>query len=164
MVERLTMKKMISIKSLFISVFYTSLFISCGQSVKEEKWRHVEISPSDGSQVVTIITKEDKRYIMAGSHEKIPSSNYLLLDLSKVDRLGDAISICWNEGGFEWKVSSTYATVIENKLDSTKFLYHQPLGKYGQPTSLGYTGGNCGAIAIREKRKPRGDINIKYLK
>ena len=138
-------------------------FVSCSNTVKYEKWRHVQIQPKDRSQTVTIITEGDKRYIMYGKHEKIPEDGYLLLDMSKVDRLGDAISICWNDNGYKWKVASAYAELIENKLDTSSFLYHQPIGEYGQPVSAGYTGENCGGVLIREDLKPRGNLIVNYV-
>lgn len=150
-------KKRISI------LFITILLFSCGQENRLEKWGHIEISPLDDSQVVTVITKEEKRYLMNGRHKDIPDDNYLLLDLSKVDRLGDGFSVCWNENGYKWKIASAYARVVENKLDTTKYLYFQPLGNYGQPTSEGYSGKSCGEILIREKIGPNGDLKVKYI-
>lgn len=147
----------------FSLVLFTVILVSCGQEKKQEEWHHIEISPLDGSQVVTVITKGEKRYIMNGKHKDIPDDNYLLLDLSKVDRLGDGFSVCWDENGYKWKIASAYARVVENKLDTTKYLYSQPLGDYGQPTSEGYTGKNCGGILIREKRGPNGDLKVKYI-
>lgn len=154
---------MILTKKRICILFITILLISCGQEKRLEKWRHIEISPLDGSQVVTVITKEEKRYLMNGRHKDIPDDNYLLLDLSEVDRLGDGFSVCWNENGYKWQIASAYARVVENKLDTTKYLYFQPLGDYGQPTSKGYSGKSCGGILIREKREPNGDLRVKYI-
>jgi hypothetical protein len=53
--------------------------------------------------------------------------------------------------------------LIENKLDTSKFLYYQPIGEYGEPTSTGYLGSNCGGILIREYLSPRGNINLNYI-
>lgn len=139
------------------------LTYSCKEEKKIERWRHVEIMPLDKSQVVTIITKGDKRYVMNGVHNGIPKDNYLLLDISKVDPLGDAISICWDDLGYKWKFDSTYATLIENKLDTTKFLFFKSLGKYGEPVSTGYTTDNCGVVLIREYQQPWGNLLIKYI-
>lgn len=146
----------------FVVLFSLSNFISCTPKRNIEKWRHVEIQPIDGSQSVTVITRGDKRYIINGKQDEIPDDGYLLLDISKVDRLGDAISICWNDGGYKWKIASAYAELIENKMDTSNFLYYQPLGEFGEPVSLGYTGENCGGTLIREDSKPRGNFIIKY--
>lgn len=151
------------IKKYFALIFFTLIFACCGQGKRMEKWRHIEISPLDESQVVTVITTGEMRYIMNGKHKTIPEENYLLLDMSKVDRLGDGFSICWDENGYKWKIASAYARVVENKLDTTKYLYYQPLGEDGQPTSDGYTGKSCGGILIREKTGPRGDLKLKYI-
>ncbi len=145
----------------FIPLIVLSLFSS--SCYKNEKWKHVEISPIDGSQVITIITKVNKRYVMDGKHNKIPKKGYLLLDISKVDRLGDAILVCWNDSSvYKWKIANTYAKPIKNQLDTTKFFYYQSLGVDGEPTSVGYTGNNCGSVLIREYVKPESNLKIAY--
>lgn len=100
---------------------------------------------------------------MNGKHEKIPIDNYLLLDLSEVDRLGDGFSICWNDNGYSWKIASTYAKVIENKLDTTKYLYYQPISNDDNTISEEYKRINCGVFLIREDRQPWGDLKVKYV-
>lgn len=146
----------------WVLVFFLS---SCSQKKTADKWRHVEISPIDESQTITVITtKGNKRYFANGKHHKIPKDNYLLLDLSKVDRLGDGFSICWNDSsGYKWKIASTYAELVENKLDTSKYLYYQPLKEDDFPVLVEYKERNCGNILIRENRKPWGDLRIKYI-
>ncbi len=151
------------VKTSIIVFILIVISISCNKKREVEQWRHVEISPLDKSQVITIITKGNKRYIMNGVHSEIPRDNYLLMDISKVDPLGDAISICWNDSGYRWKFDSTYATLIENKLDTTKFLFFKPLGRYGEPVSTGYTADNCGDVMIREYQQPGGNLKITYI-
>ena len=150
-------------RALVVVLFFTMIIISCGNKNNIEKWRYVEISPQDKSQIITIITIGDKRYFMDGRHKKIPDDGYLLLDISEVDRLGDGISVCWNEFGYKWKIASAYAKLIENKLDTLNFLYYQPIGEYGEPVSKGYLGEKCGGILIRENLNPRGNVTINYI-
>ncbi len=146
----------------FITLIILSL-LSSSCYKKNEKWKHVEISPLDGSQVITIITKGNKRYVMDGKHNKIPKKGYLLLDISMVDQLGDAILVCWNDSSvYKWKIASTYATLINNQLDTSKFFYYQSLGVDGEPSSVGYTGNNCGSVSIREYKKPKSNLKIAY--
>lgn len=150
----------------YLICFFTLLVISMNSctKVKPEKWRHIKISPLDKTQVVTVITKGNKRYFMNGEHAKVPNDNYLLLDLSKVDRLGDGFSICWNDPvGYNWKIASTYATLIENRLDTSKYLYYQPLDKNAQAISDGYKKDNCGNFLIRENREPWGNLTVQYV-
>lgn len=142
-------------------LFITLIIFSCTN--KEEKWRGVEIQPIDKSQIITIITIKNQRYIMDGKVSQIPQDGYILLDIAEVDALGDAISVCWNDSGYKWKISSTYARLIENKLDTSKFFYYQPIGKYGEPTSNGYLENNCGEIMIREHLTPRGNVKLNYI-
>ncbi len=139
------------------------IFPCCNEKQRGENWRHVEIHPKDNSQTITIITEENKRYIMDGKHDKVPDDGYLLLDISQVDQLGDGVSVCWNESGHKWKIASSYALLVENKLDTSKFLYYQPKGKNGEPTSDGYLGSECGGILIRVDLKTRGDIAVTYI-
>lgn len=166
MINRLFFEKNISVNTLRLSLIHFFMilltFVSCNES-NTERWRHVEISPKDRSQTITIITKDDKRYFMDGKHIDIPDSGYLLLDISEVDPLGDGVSVCWNDSGHKWKIASAYAHLIENKLDTSKFLYFESKGKSGEPTAMGYLGSNCGGILIRENLKPRGDVIIRYV-
>ena len=149
-----------------ICLFILTVFIlnSCRQSKEQEKWRHIEISPIDKSQTITVITKGTKRYFINGKHTEIPSDNYLLLDLSAVDRLGDGFSVCWDDPkGYKWKIASTYAKLIENKLDTSKYLYYQPIEKNASPVSAKYKDSNCGNFLIRESRNPWGNLRVEYI-
>lgn len=157
--------KSVHINRLFkisISLLIVFVVTSCKQNDNEELWRHIEISPKDKSQMITVITKANTRYFINGKHSEIPKDGYLLLDISKVDKLGDGVSVCWNEPNYNWKLTNTYATLVENKLDTSKFLFYQPMGKYGEPVSDGYLGDNCGGILIRENIEPRGNLRIIY--
>jgi len=138
---------------------------SCERNKILQKWQHIVISPLDNSQEVTVITKGQKRYFINGSHNEIPKGNYLLVDLSEVDHLGDGFSVCWNDpAGYKWKIASSYAKLIENKLDTSKYLYYNPMEKEDLPISIEYKEDNCGNMLIRENRKPWGNLNMKYIK
>lgn len=146
------------------SLFFVLIILaSCIHSPKEEKWRKVFIQPKDQSQIITIITENNKRYFMNGEHHFIPEDDYLLLDISKVDPLGDAIGVCWDDFNYKWKIYSAYAKLLENKLDTSRYLYFQPLGEYGEPVSDGYSGSNCGSILLREEIGPRGNLIMNFL-
>jgi hypothetical protein len=149
----------------FHQLFYLFLVIilaySCG-SKTDQKWRRIRLYPNDNSQMITIITIDNDRYFIDGEHYTVPNYGFIKVDISSVDQLGDAVAVCWNESGYKWKVSSTYGTLIETKLDTSKFKYYQPVGIYGEPVSTGYTGELCGAKLIRENLKGRGNINIDY--
>lgn len=146
----------------FLLINVVIFYSSCKQRI-EEPWRHIEVCPIDKTQIITVITKGDKRYFMNGKHDDVPNDGYLLLDISQVDPLGDGVSVCWHDSGHKWKIASSYALLIENKLDTSKFLYYQPKGKNGEPISEGYLGDNCGGILIRENSKPRGNVIVKYI-
>lgn len=136
------------------------MFFSCRQSPKNEKWQHIEMRPLDDTLVITVITKENKRYFINGIHKDLPTENYLLLDISKIDKLGDAISICWRDKQYIWTITNSYARVVENKLDTTKYNYFEPKG---HPTTSGFLEKNCGGILIRENRYPRGNLKVDYV-
>lgn len=145
-------------------LFFMLVFISCEQEKDKEKWRHVEISSLDRSQVITIITDGNKRYFIPGRHKHFtPKNGYLLVDISNVDALGDAISVCWNDKGHKWKIASAYAQFIECNLDTSEFVYYGPKDKYGAPSVKGYLGENCGGVLIREDLKPHGNLILSYV-
>jgi|GEM_PF-1469173 hypothetical protein len=154
---------MLLLKEIACFWFTLAFLISCGQQKKVVKWHHIEISPLDGSQIVTVITNGEKRYFMNGKYENVPEDNYLLLDISKVDRLGDGFSICWNEDGYKWKIASTYAKLIENKLDSSIYSFYQPMSNDDNTITEEYKKINCGIFLIREDRKPWGNLKVKYI-
>jgi len=154
---RLLMRCKVSFFAILIIVY------GCKEKNSDEKWRHVELQPLDKSQTITIITQDDKRYFINGVHKNIPSDGYLLVDMSKVDPLGDGISVCWNDSGHKWKIASAYAKLVENKLDTSRFLYYESKGKLEEPVSEGLLGSNCGGILIRENLKPRGNLIVNYI-
>lgn len=136
------------IQNYFIVMSFFCL-VSC-----REKWKNIELISPDGKQTITIITKNNDRFIMNGKHNKIRDSNYAKVNISNVDRLGDEIGICWSESGDGWQLISLDSKVIENKLDTTKFKISGgiDLDSTGIPTVKKYFNKGCDLIY------PRGDL------
>jgi hypothetical protein len=92
-------------------------------------------------QCITFITHNDTRYIVAGKYNSVPESNFVKIDISKVDRnAGDQIIGCWKRNKLEWTVMMNGVTILENKLDTNKFLFQKnfPVDRYGSPNVLDY--------------------------
>lgn len=155
----------VSIIKSFLFVLIALIFSACLKKTAEEKWRHIEISPLDDSQIVTVITNGDNRYIMNGKRESesIPTDDYMLLDLSMVDEFGDGLSICWDEDNYKWKLASSYAKLIENKLDTSKYTYYQSVDFNDSTLIIDYKKANCGNFLIRENREPWGNLKVNYI-
>jgi len=131
------------------SILIGSFFAGCSSN----RWRKVQISSPDDKNHITIITLGDERYIINGKHENVPKSNYALVDISKVDRLGDEIGICWNQNGYQWELHSLYSELIESDLDTAKFKVYEELDKddKGIPSSEKYLNRGCALVYLREK-------------
>lgn len=92
-------------------------------------------------QCITFITHNDTRYIIAGKYNSVPESNFVKIDISNVDRnVGDQIIGCWKRNKSEWTVMMNGVTILENKLDTNKFLFKKdfPVDSSGIPNVLDY--------------------------
>ncbi|WP_421824637.1 hypothetical protein [Flagellimonas oceanensis] len=100
----------------------------------------------DKENCVTVITKNDLRYVIAGDSKNIPHTNFVKLDISKIPELGDGIWISWldNDG---WEIVVDKSIIVENKLDSRKYIFKTklPTDDRGIPTEIKFRKDN-GAI------------------
>jgi len=80
----------------------------------------IYLYPLDKSNCVTIINKDDFRYVIAGKTTEIPESNYAKLDVKNIDSLGDGIWICWLDEN-KWEMVIHDAEMIKNELDSARY-------------------------------------------
>ena len=105
---------------------------------------------ADKKQCVTVITKGEIRYIINGNHNSIPESNYVKIDKSGIDPIGDEIGICWKNENYEWEIVNHQSIILQNKLDTLKFKFNTSWEKddRGIPNAKKYTGINCGRIGI----------------
>lgn len=112
----------------------------------------------DKKQSITVITNKDVRYIINGYYNSVPESNFVKLDLKKVDRgAGDQIVGCWNRDDFNWIIVMDNVTILENKLDFKrfKFLNKFPVDNIGIPTLESYIKKNCFSISIEYRNLNR---------
>ena len=109
-----------------------------------------KIYSSDKTQCVTIITKSETRYIINGKHDFIPETNFIKIDISDIDPIGDEIGVCWKKNKYEWEIVNHQAKVIENRLDTTKFKFNTNWenDERGIPNCLKYHQTNCGTLGI----------------
>lgn len=145
----------------YFFLLYLFFLISCDR----EKWRNIELVSPDGKQRITIITKGNERFIMNGNHSKIMDSLYAKVDISNVDRLGDEIGICWDDNGKGWQLISLYSTVVENRLDTTKYKVRGGivLDKRGSPTVKNYFNRGCDLLYPRgELIRPGNGTKMKF--
>lgn len=103
------------------------------------------IHSKDTSNTITVITDDDIRYIIDGRHSRIPDSNYIKLNVERIDPISDAIQVCWNDEGYLWRVINSKAQILESKLDTTKYYFNNELPKdeRGVPTQKSYVKDNC---------------------
>ena len=77
----------------------------------------------DGKQSFTVVKKGDYRYIYDGDSWIFPDTNYIKIDVSRVDETLDGLEVCWNPQESGWEIFQFDCQIVENKLDSTKFRF-----------------------------------------
>jgi len=111
---------------------------SCSKSSK------IKFYSLDKDNCVTVLTKDTLRYVIAGDYDKVPDTNFVKLDISKITELGDGVWICWleNQG---WDIVVDKSIIIENKLDTVKYLFDTklPVDERGIPTEIKFRQENC---------------------
>lgn len=111
---------------------------SCSKSSK------IKFYSLDKDNCVTVLTKDTLRYVIAGDYDKVPDTNFVKLDISKITELGDGVWICWleNQG---WDIVVDKSIIIENKLDTVKYLFDTklPVDERGILTEIKFRQENC---------------------
>jgi hypothetical protein len=120
-------------------IFFLATVIGCGEK------RIIYLYPEDKSQCITIIDQGKFRYIVDGMFNSIPESNYIKLDVQKIDPLRDNIHVCWKNDLYEWDVVVDQSKVIESKLDPTRFNFSisLPEDDRGIPSEMKFRMPNC---------------------
>ncbi|UII21598.1 hypothetical protein [Fulvivirga ligni] len=100
--------------------------------------------PEKGSGIITIIDKNQYRYIIKGKHEKVPDLNYIKLDISKVDKLSDVVYICWKENEL-WEVTVDKSVIVETVIDTANYKINTtlPRDSRGIPTENKFKNDSC---------------------
>ncbi|GEM_PF-3786353 len=123
----------------------------------------IYLMPNDKSQTITIFSNyiTNRRIIALGKHRDIPEDNIILLDISKVPKLADEIGVCWNKKGHNWEVVNDKAIVLENKLDTTKYVFREKwfVDEFGIPRGSYYWEDNCFTIGVASHYEPRPQGN-----
>lgn len=116
-----------------------SLLAGCGR--KEQ----IHIYTPDKKQCITVFNRDNIRYIVDGKHKKIPDTNYIKLDISKVPSLGDGIWICWENSKYKWDVVVDKSIILESKIDTSKYRFNTklPVDERGIPTEIKFRADNC---------------------
>jgi hypothetical protein len=107
----------------------------------------LHFSNQDETQSITVITdrKQNIRYIINGNVSAVPDTNYVKLDISNIDILGDGVWGCWEKEGYLWEVCVHEAIILESKLDTTKYKFNAslPTREFGIPTEFKYRQDSC---------------------
>lgn len=129
-----------------------------------ETIEHFVLQPSDKSQSVSILTKDDIRYIINGIHTTLPDSNYVKVDISEIDPIGDEIGVCWNNGRYRWELVNHGSRILENKLDTTQFKFNTSweLDEGGIPDASKYHQKGCGSTGTYYFSPLEGDNLESY--
>jgi hypothetical protein len=120
----------------------------------------------DNDDCITLIREGDKHlFIIAGKTKEIPDSNYVKIDISKMD-LAEGLNVCWcDSSGFIWEVIKTNSKVLINKLDTSKYHFDTvlPLNKNGVPTEMKFRRKGCATILLNSKKcSPPSELYIDW--
>ena len=156
------MKKNLVINAL-IGFFLLNMLIFPVSCVIESKSNVLYLYPNDKSQAITIFSNYSKetRLVAVGKHETIPKSNYILLNISKIRKDGDAIGVCWNKNGHRWEMVNNGAEVLKIELDTTKYIFRSSWFKDDRdiPSSTYYENEGCFVVETLDYSKPKPKEN-----
>lgn len=126
-------------KKIMILLSLLSFLVGCGRKER------IYIYTPDKAQCITVFDNDEIRYIVNGKHEKIPDTNYIKLDVTKVPTLGDGIWICWKNQKYNWDVVVDKSIILESKIDTSKYRFKTklPVDERGIPTEIKFRADNC---------------------
>lgn len=139
------LQKQKGMKNIFwnlLLLIFASLLSSC--SNKEV----IHFYSMDKENCITVLTEDTIRYVIAGRTSEIPDTNYIKLDIGRIDELGDGVWICWLENN-KWDIVIHNSRIIENKLDGSKYFFNTQLPKneIGAPTEKKFRRENCAVFS-----------------
>lgn len=131
-----------------VLVMLFAIMFGCGKN------EIIHFSSLDNAQSITVINKGELRYVINGLHEDIPDSNYVKLNISNIDPIGDGFHICWKDSDYEWSVVVHNSEVIDSTLDTTRFSFNVslPLDDRRIPTELKFRQENCAIYSFSLER------------
>ncbi|TRZ42165.1 hypothetical protein [Robertkochia solimangrovi] len=144
------MKFLIKIVLIAVVLFVVAIIafiVAFGDHTNRTNFR---IYSLDKKQCITVITQGETRYIINGEHNSVPKTDYIKIDKSGIDPIGDEIGICWKNENYEWELVNHQSKILEVKLDTLKYKFNTSWekDKYGIPNSKKYHQPNCGTIDL----------------
>lgn len=114
---------------------------------------------------ITLIREGDELYIIAGKNSLDIDTNFIKIDLKKMD-LADGLNVCWYDSGkYVWEVVKVNSEIIKNKLDSNLYKFNTilPLDSGGFPTESKFRKEGCATILLNSKQcSPASDLVIEW--
>lgn len=145
-----------------LCILISLLFSNCIE-YGDSKSEIVYLIQKDTSQVITVFSdySTKRRIVAVGRHNSIPQESIILLDISEIPELGDELGVCWNTNENGWELVNDKATVIENKLDSSKYVFQKswPRDEKNIPTPIYYWKDNCFTVGMSSHSKPKPEEN-----
>lgn len=125
-------------KNIIVFLALFTFLAGCG---KEQR---IFVYSMDKSQCITVFNYDGIRYVVDGEYAQIPDTNYVKLDISHIDPLGDGLHICW-KGGSGWDAVVHNSRIIEMKLDTVRcsFGTELPTDSLGIPNEMKFREDNC---------------------
>ena len=135
-------------KNKFIIFLFLSLLGGCGNV------EVIYLYNPQKKQCITVYDHKNVRYLIVGKQAGLsPDTNYIKLDVSNIDPLGDALHVCWRDDK-GWDAVVHNSNIIENKLDTSmyKFKNTLPSDDRGIPTEKMFRREQCAIFDFHRLR------------
>ena len=139
--------KIILVTFIFLVVTIITIVILFGDHITKTNFK---IYSADKKECVTVITNGKMRYFINGAYNSIPKTNYIKVDISNIDPIGDEIGICWKNDEYDWLIVNHHSKVVENRLDTLKYKFNTSweTDETGIINAKKYRKNNCGTIGL----------------
>lgn len=139
--------KIVLVALIFLVVVIITIVIAFGDHTNRTNFK---IYSADKKQCVSVITDGETRYFINGKCNSIPKTNYVKVDISHIDPIGDEIGVCWKNDQYDWQVVNHSSKVVENRLDTLKYKFKTSweTDETGILNAKKYRKNNCGTIGL----------------
>ena len=102
-------------------------------------------------QCITIFSHGNQQFIVSGKVDKIPDSNYVVIDISRGGNEAEALNVCWSEKK-GWYAVIHGVEILNYHLDSNLYIFSNKLPeKEGIPSESLFRNLNCATISFECK-------------
>lgn len=99
-------------------------------------------------QCITIFSHRNQQFIVSGNFDRIPDSNYVIIDISQSGGEAEALNVCWT-GTKGWYAVIHGVEILNYHLDSNFYVFSNRLPENrGIPSESLFRNLNCATISF----------------